>query len=161
MEKRKFRFNVIDALIILVVIAAVGVLAYVFASEKGDTDEKIGEKVKIQYVLQTTETREQFVKNITASDIIYDDESGKVLGTVVSVTDEPAYFTGTDNKNAVQVISEIEGKRNMFITVEADAEIQNSGYTVDGFSVKVGGTVKLSTPNLIANSNIVSVEVVG
>lgn len=59
MEKRKFRFNVIDALIILVVIAAVGVLAYVFASEKGDTDEKIGEKVKIQYVLQTTETRER------------------------------------------------------------------------------------------------------
>lgn len=49
----------------------------------------------------------------------------------------------------------------MFITVEADAEIQNSGYTVDGFSVIVGGTVKLSTPNLVANSNIVSVEVVG
>ena len=39
MSKRKFRFNIIDALIILLVLAAVGVIGYVVASEKQAPEE--------------------------------------------------------------------------------------------------------------------------
>lgn len=161
MAKRKFRFNAIDAIIILIVLAAVAVFGYVFMSDKTTEEDPPAEKVKIQYVLQTYETRERYVNNIAPSDILYEDETGKVLGTVVSVTDEPAYFTGTDNKNSVQVISEIEGKRNMFITVEAEAQPLKNGFSVDGNMLVVGGAAKAVTPNLIVNTNIISIEVIG
>lgn len=161
MAKRKFRFNAIDAIIILIVLAACAVFGYVFMSDSTKEEEPPAEKVKIQYVLQTFETREQYVGNIAESDIIYEDGTGKVLGTVVSVTHEPAYYTGVNGENAMQVISEIEGKRNMFITIETEAEPLKNGFSVDGNVFVVGGVAKFVTPNLIANSNIISIEVIG
>lgn len=160
MAKRKFRFNLIDAVIILIVLAAVAIFGYVFLSE-GSSDEKPEEVVKIQYVLQTVDLEDMFAGSISENDIIYESSTKKELGKVVSVTDEPAYFTGTDRKNSMHVISEIEGKCNLFVTVEAEAESLKNGYEVDGSVLIVGGTMMFETPNLISNSNIISIEVVG
>lgn len=160
MKKRKFRFNAIDAIIILIVLAAVAVFGYVFMSDE-PVEEEPEETVKIQYVLQTTETRERFVNNISESDIIYELGSEKILGTVVSVTDEPSYFTGTDGDSAMQVISEIEGRRNMFITVEAEAQLTKNGYSIDGNVITVGGGAEIVTPNMYTGASVISIEVIG
>ena len=64
MSKRKFRFNIIDALIILLVLAAVGVIGYVVASEKQAPEEVKQDKKNTQYVIQITELKDEFTGNI-------------------------------------------------------------------------------------------------
>ena len=71
MSKRKFRFNIIDALIILLVLAAVGVIGYVVASEK-QAPEEVKQDKKIQYVIQITELKDEFTGNIKQGVTLYE-----------------------------------------------------------------------------------------
>ena len=147
MSKRKFRFNIIDALIILLVLAAVGVIGYVVASEK-QAPEEVKQDKKIQYVIQITELKDEFTGNIK-------------LGVVTACNSEKTYYTGTDSKKGVQVISEIDGRSNMFVTLEADASFKDNIYPVNGVSLLVGTSIRFITPGLTSGAVVVSLETVG
>ena len=158
MSKRKFRFNIIDALIILLVLAAVGVIGYVVASEK-QTPEEVKQDKKIQYVIQITELKDEFTGNIKPGETLYEVETNKKLGVVTACNSEKTYYT--DSKKGVQVISEIDGRSNMFVTVEADASFKDNIYTVNGVSILVGTSIRFITPGLTSGAVVVSLETVG
>ena len=155
MSKRKFRFNIIDALIILLVLAAVGVIGYVVASEK-QAPEEVKQDKKIQYVIQITELKDEFTGNIKPGETLYEK-----LGVVTACNSEKTYYTGTDSKKGVQVISEIDGRSNMFVTLEADASFKDNIYTVNGVSILVGTSIRFITPGLTSGAVVVSLETVG
>lgn len=160
MTKKKFRFNAVDAFIILVVIAALAVFAYVFVGGK-DSDVVGGnEKVRLQYVIQTVDIKERYVDAIAVGDELYEADTDSFLGTVTDVSAAPAYFTGTNAKTGAQVISEVEGRKSLYITLDSEAEVKDGTNYVDVIPILVGGTCRFITPKLIAGANIVSVEVV-
>lgn len=160
MSKRKFRFNIIDALIILLVLAAVGVIGYVVASEK-QAPEEVKQDKKIQYVIQITELTDEFTGNIKPGETLYEVETNKKLGVVTACNSEKTYYIGTDSKKGVQVISEIDGRSNMFVTLEADASFKDNIYTVNGVSILVGTSIRFITPGLTSGAVVVSLETVG
>lgn len=159
MSKKKSRFNVVDAVIILFVAAAVAVFGYVFLNEK-TVGTAGAEKVTIQYVLKVGEIKDMFTGNIVKGDQVYDADSDKSLGTVVAVSSAPSKRVGTNSATGAQVASEIEGRSDLYVTIEAEAKVIDEKYLVDGFHVVVGSVVNFVTPNLYAPSNIVSVEIV-
>lgn len=159
MAKKKIRFNAVDAVIILFVAAAVAVFGYVFLNEKSVGSAVGSENVKIQYVLKVGELKDIFIGNVEKGDKLIDSDANKKIGTVVAVSSAPAKRIGTNGLTGAQVISEIEGRSDLYITVEADAQFMDDKYLVDGIFITVGTVVNFATPNLYAASNIVSVEI--
>lgn len=159
MEKKKIRFNIIDVLIIVLVLAAMGVIGYVLLAERGDVVPQ-NEKVKINYVLMVTEMRAIYAENVKVGDEVYDQESNKYIGKVIQVSTTASKRTGTDRKTGEQVISELENRRDLYITVEAEADHVDNSYVVSGLTVVAGAVVNFISPALAQPANIISVETV-
>ena len=159
MTKKKTKFNIVDVIIIVLVLAAIAAVIYVFFGSKLSSDGVSNEKKKISYVLQITELREFYVDNISKDDSVYEADTDKYLGKVVSVSSAAATRIGTDLASGAQVVSEIEGRVNLFVTIENEAEFYDGQYLVDGIPIIVGNVVSMVTPDLLAPANIVSVEI--
>ena len=157
MEKKKRRFNVIDALIIILVLAAAAVAGYVLLSERGDVGSG-DEKVSINYVLMADEMRSVFADNIKVGDPVYDQDSKKPIGKVVQVSSAVSRRTGTNRQTGEQVFTDLQNRRDLYVTVEAEAEHSDNMYLVSGINIVVGGVINFMTPNLMLPSNIISVE---
>jgi len=128
MEKRRFRFNIIDLLIILVVVA-VGLVAYLVffkADPPAPVDEM--EKAKIRYVLQVSQLSADFADNIEVGESVYDKDAGGVAGEIVAVDPKPYYYIGHDKVDGGQVRTLDEDYVNLYITVEADATVVDELY---------------------------------
>ena len=158
-EKKKRRFNVVDVIIIILVLAALAAAIYVFFGSKLTSGGASGEKKKISFVLQSTELRDFYVDSVKKDDDVYEDETDKYLGKVTAVSSTVATRIGTDLATGAQVVSEIEGRINLFVTIEGEAEFYDGQYLVDGIPIVVGNVVTMVTPNLLAPTNIVSVEI--
>lgn len=158
MAKKKIRFNAVDVLIILFVAAAVAVFGYVFLSEKNVGSSSSSDKLRLQYVLKVNDLDDKFVGNVSKGDDLIEFDTNKSIGTVVAVSSAPAKRIGTNAATGAQVISEIEQKSDLFITVETEAQFTDDTYFVDGIAVTVGNVVVMTAPNLYAAANIVSVE---
>ena len=156
-NKKKIRFNVVDVLIIVLVLAAVAVVGYVLLTERNDVAPQ-SENVKINYVLMVSEAQSAFADNVKVGDEVYEQESGKYIGKVVQVSSTVAKKVGTDRKTGEQVISELANRRDIFVTVEADAERSDNLYIVSGINIIAGGVLSFMTPGLMQPSNIISVE---
>ena len=159
MEKKKFRFNIVDAVIIILVLGAIAVVGYVLLSER-DTVAPDTERVKIDYVLMVNEMRSVYADNVKVGDEVYESETEKQVGTVVQVSTTASKRTGVNRQTGEQVITELDDRRDLYITVEAEAELTDNLYIVNGYNVLVGGVLTFVTPNLTQAANVVSVEIV-
>ena len=157
--KKKLRFNIVDLIIIILVIAAVTAGVCIFLGSKLGFGKDGNEKKKISYVLQLSELRDIYVDNIQNGDDAYDADTDKYLGKVVSVSSEATTRIGTDKSTGNMVVSEIEGRVDLFVTLENEAEYYDGQYFIDGIPVVVGGVVTFACPELLAPANFISVEI--
>ena len=157
MEKKKRRFNAVDAIIIVLVLAAAAVAGYVLLSEKEEVVPD-NEKVKIDYVLMVGEMRSIYADNVKVGDPVYDQDTEKYIGKVVQVSSAVSKRTGTNRQTGEQVVTDLQNRRDLYVTVEADAEHTDNMYIVSGINVVVGAVINFMTPDLIQPSNVVSVE---
>lgn len=159
MEKKRFRFNAVDAVIVILVLAAAAVVGYVIFTEKNNVAPQ-AEKVRINYVMMVNEMRSVYTDKVKVGDEVYESESEKYIGKVVQVSSTASKRTGTNRSNGDQVVTELENRRDLYVTVEADAELTDNLYIVNGFNVIVGGTLSFVTPDLTQPCNIISVEAI-
>jgi len=160
MEKRRFRFNIIDLLIILVVVA-VGLVAYLVffkADPPAPVDEM--EKAKIRYVLQVSQLSADFADNIEVGESVYDKDAGGVAGEIVAVDPKPYYYIGHDKVDGGQVRTLDEDYVNLYITVEADATVVDELYRVNKTNVHIGKKIVMMMPNLFCTGNCIDLTVV-
>ncbi len=132
MAGKKNKFNIIDALIIIVLAIAVAVLAYVFVisdhlSEKGETHT-------IEYVIEATSLNEIFRDSVSQGDKVFIETSSMPLEIGV-VTAQPEvtqnYKTYYDNETGEEVYTPAESLINIKITFRATAEKTEWGYCID------------------------------
>lgn len=150
-KNRKLRFNAIDVLILLLIAAAVYVLINVFLknSDSAQNTDSVNYKT-IQYVVEIANLDERFAQSVKAGDSVQDAIEKKNIGTVVGVQSEPykqSNFSYEENK---EVISEVEDKISMKITIEAEAVDTETAYTVNGYQILVGKQFSLMLPEMYA-----------
>ncbi|MBR6807107.1 MAG: DUF4330 family protein [Clostridia bacterium] len=134
MTAKKFRFNIIDAIILLVLIAAIGVLAYIFVIS--DDSEVEGEPHTVEYTIIVTSVNGKFKDSITEGSRVSLESNRKLdLGKVVkyeyggSVKTE---FNKKPGEEAAEVYSVIEDELiDMVITFRADTKKTEWGYCID------------------------------
>ncbi len=139
-KNRKLRFNAIDVLILLLIAAVVYVLMNVFVNNS--------DSAQIQYVVEISNLDERFAQSVKAGDSVQDAIEKKSIGTVVGVQTEPykqSNFSFDENK---EVISEVEDKISMKITIEAEAVDTETAYTVNGYQILVGKQFSLMLPEM-------------
>ena len=149
MSKRKLRFNAIDALIILVIAAAVFVLLYVFVfSGRGTQTASEVTSTTIRYVVEL-QNMDEHLRNVVKKDQPVEDAvERKKIGKVVGV--QPVDFEKItfDYVNGRETTSKVEGKVTLKITIEAQAVETDRAFTVDGCQIRVGQQYSLILPDL-------------
>ena len=130
MSEKKFRFNIIDAVIVLVLVAAVAVLGYVFILSD-DTEVK-GETHTVEYVIEVTSLNSMFTDAVSEGDRVTLEKDRELDLGVVSVPPEvrDSIKTGFDAEKEEEVYSKAEGLIDMLITFRAPAVETEWGYCI-------------------------------
>lgn len=149
MSKRKLRFNAIDALIILVIAAAVFVLLYVFVfSERGTQTSAEVNYTTIHYVVELTNIDEHLEDAVKKGQAVEDAVERKKIGTVSGVQAIPYEKVTFDYENGRETAAAVEGKITLKISIEAQAVESDRAFTVDGCEIRVGQQYSLILPDL-------------
>lgn len=133
------KINIIDIAVVLIIVTAVCVTYFKFnKSAHSDVSET---NSHIEYVVKAKAVRDFSVNAVEKGDKVYDTENDVYLGTVKSTRTEQAKEFLTKSNGEI-VYCDLPDKYNLYITIEADARVNNSGVYVDG------------TKPIINNSNI-------
>lgn len=183
-QKSKFRFNVVDAIVIAIIAVLACFLYFKFFTPR---EETLSNDVKIQYVLGINSLDKEFIDEIYESQggRIFDKFSGEDIGEVLSVVKSPASFqslnmeTGEDvyeyypaindpDDTGIEYVDEeseyekelIYDYYNVLIKVEADAQEEEGFFTVSGTEIKSGRAVYFTTSSYTGMGYCTSFQVV-
>lgn len=154
MAKSKVRFNLVDVIIILVIIAAAFA---VYNAVTGRNDAEASKSVTLRYVIKTEAIGGGLENNITSGSPLYSDDGIIKYGTVVSYEVRPEYHSGKDTASGELVINPVEGKYTIYLTVEAKATLTEHSYRVDGMEIYVGKEFKAMTPDLLFKCQCINI----
>jgi hypothetical protein len=129
------KINIVDLLIVLLTIAIVGGVYFVFF---GGADKQVVESTKVIYDFEITNVNTDFVDAINIGDPIRDSIRGNELGTLTSKASRPATMLNEDLANGRYVIADVPNSYDVVITIEAKAKITPANIIVGGAEVKVG-----------------------
>lgn len=161
MQKRKTGFNIIDALIIILVVA-VGLAAYfLFFRQEENTPEEIKlETSRVRYVLQINELPADYADNISVGESVIDYGTHTSAGDVVAVDFENYVYVGHNKTTGEQVLTPVEDYVNLYITVEGDATVYDQTYYVSDTSLYIGKRLDMMMPDLFCTGYVISLETV-
>jgi len=139
MEKKKFRINIID-IIILVLIICVAVFAVLKFSDGGQVSEATNVQ-KIRVVFFQEECADYVIAATEVGDAAYDGSYAKHLGVVTGVEiGDPISYT-TENGVTVPLIR--DGYHSVLLTTEIEGVLCEQGFLVGDSLYGVGHTLVL------------------
>lgn len=160
MTKKKMRFNIIDAVILIIVAAAIALLGYIFIFS--DDSEAPKDIHTVEYVLVVERVNKDLYDNdpIKNGAVVYDAEKKTVLGYV---SDEPETPNTFDPGYNPELQKEVYAPRtdliDVYVTIRCTAEKNEWGYTVSDVSMPVGATTKLIIGNMFATATTIEMNV--
>lgn len=153
MEKKRWRINLFDIVIILVVLC-LGIALYAFTHKTVVVETK-----KVTYQLEMIECPEGFAEKIHVGDKLTDNIKNYHMGTVVAVEAEPATKLGDDRVNGAIVERPLPGLETIKLTVEANVTESNSDLKVDGgYVVKAGKEIAVKGNGYAGKGYILTVN---
>ena len=147
MNKRKIRFNAIDVLLILVLLAIVAAVLYIFVLSDRGGDTLTAATHPIEYVIEVSEVEEQYVSLIKEGQPVEDAVWRKQIGTVAGVEAAPYEKVLFDYKNNEETTASRDGYVTLKITVAADAEETDRAFLVNGDAIRVGLKYSVRLPD--------------
>ena len=128
MEKKKFKINIID-IIIVVLILCVAVFAVLKFSDGGINDATSLDKVVIRYYLE--ECPDYVIAATEIGDPVYDGSSEQNMGTVTAIeTGDPIGYEVLPDGTSAPIVR--EGYSSVLITTEAEGTWSDHGVVVGG-----------------------------
>lgn len=137
MSEKKVKFTVIDLIIILVVFAIVAVGAYKIVPSMLNSTEK--EKVNFTVMIQNKD--DSFANAITVGDNVTISLTEKDGGVVKNVESKPAVTTAFNSIDGTYSNEVIGGKYDVYVTIEAEAEVSELAIKAGDTAVKVGAEI--------------------
>lgn len=156
MEK-KFRFNYIDVIIVVFVVAAF-VFAYKFINKSFDATSDMPE---ITFTVEVKGVPEDYSDRFAVGDKIRDAVKGGTLGVVTAVESLPATDLGVDDLNGRWVISEYKGQEDAYITVKGKATSYGPNIVIGQQEIKVGNLIHIKNTGAVGRGYIVKMDVEG
>jgi len=158
--KRRFRFNVIDALLLLILFAAMGLLGYIFLWNGAAPSEEAA-KTDLVYVIETKEFPKELRGLVSVGDKIVDTVGHYALGEVINVQYSDMTYTGLNEATGELVTSPFPNHLKVAITVRAAADVSDSAYSIGGYRMSVGTKVYFRVPHFTYSGYCVSLTADG
>jgi len=159
MDKKAYKFNIIDIILVAFILVAASVLVYIMLGNEifGGSDE-----TEIIYTLEMTLVRDEHIANIRKImpgteliDSVRNHEIGEVLG--VDVID--AYVNETDMETGVVRRVPYPGHSTVTIRVKAECKIEDGfKYVINGKPIMVGMPVNFRTPHFVGLARCIYLE---
>ncbi len=161
-KNKRGRFNVVDFLLIVLALLLVGALIYVFLPTSLMKNITADNTQNVQYTIEIIGVDEEFLDNIKHNDSVIDSVSKNGLGKVHVVDIGTPYtqlqYNEDDDGNGKAVLSPIEGKYNVKVTISATAKFESGeGYTVNGTRIAVGEKICASFPDYVCEAYCISI----
>lgn len=127
-EKRKGKFNIIDAVVIVVILVLIAGAVYKFRGL--DKTSKTSSMETVTYEMTIESLRSYAFDNLQVGDTVFDYTSGNAIGTIVNVewVDAVDPFYTLDGKT---IDAKVENRYDAIVTVEAQASESDGVYFVD------------------------------
>lgn len=150
-KKPKRKFNFIDFLIILVVVAIVGILIYVFSPWSHIEKLWTNNKVELTYFVEIKDVDIAYIESIKEGDGVINSVNKSSLGTVSEISKlEKAYvydYVLNEQGEMTCIRSEHPQKYNITLKIVATAEYDKGvGYSVNGRRIAIGELLDLRFP---------------
>ncbi len=149
-QKTKLKFNIIDFLIIVAIVA----LVVVFVFRGGLVDKISSLDSVIEYTVKVSDIQSGSFFLVEEGDVLYSDDDDRVLGKITSKKSAPAeMYTILSNGEIVK--SEKPDRIDMYLTVEASGTVDEDGCMIDGnFFVGSGKNISCYTHKLYFNAEV-------
>jgi len=147
-KKKKRGFNFVDFLLIIIALAIIGGVIYLFSPISFLKD--LGSQINgtLDYTVEIRNVDVMFIENIKENDVVIDSVSKNTIGTV-SAIDHNTKYTELDYRENADgqyegVFLEYPDRYNITVTITADAEfLEGQGYSVNNCRVAVGEKMSL------------------
>lgn len=154
MTEKKAKFTWIDALIILIVIAAGAVGVIKFAPSLLTKTERS----KTEFTVLISEKDESFAQAMSVGDRVTLSLTENDGGVVKDIKTEPAQVMVFDSIAGSYKIQELEAKCDIYVTVEADAAKTELAVKTGDTKIRVGEQVPVRGKGYAANGYIIEVD---
>ncbi len=156
-QRRKIRFNFIDALIILLILAVIAAAGYLIYT--AIRQPRALTNGTIEFDVRISNVDESGVPLIKVGDKVKDSVTGEPLGTILSVRTEKSKYVGNVAVEQDGVltfpVTEYEDQYDVYVKISADAIQDARGiYTVGTTRIVIGSPVYFKVPSFKSVSYI-------
>ncbi len=153
MAEKKAKFTVIDVIIILIVLAALAVCAVkIFPSVGGSKKETTTFTVLIQG------QDKDFADAVTVGDNVTISLTEKDGGVVKDVRTEQAVTMAYNSIDGVYSNENVDGKYDVYITIEAQTEVSDLAIKAGGTAIKVGAQTPVRGKGYASNGYVIEIN---
>lgn len=160
---RKHRFNAVDLIITLVIVAVIAAVVYIFFL--GDDVFGGTNTVKIQYTLEVRDERDELISaaSMNIGKTLVEGTSKYALGEVVDLYTTGAKYSTWDATTGQSTVSDYPEHSDICFVVNADATLdpENGRYSIGGFEMSVGSLVYLRLPYYAGTAYCTEVNLIG
>ncbi len=141
-KKEKHRFNFVDAIIIIFVVAALALIGYIFLF----MNNRDGEKVRICYAVECTEIREDIVNKFKPGELYT--MLGYEVGHAVDCVVGDMEYIGTTSEGET-VRTNTPGYNSVIFIIESDAIRMDYEYKLDDYiKFQTGCSMQLTSRSI-------------
>ncbi len=159
MPKTKTRFTIMDALILIAILAVIAVLLYVFVfNDLSSMHTAAAETHALTYVVEVSAIEEEQAAKILPGDTVINSATKVAIGTVTAVETRPYMHMGTNKTEGSLVLNPVDGQVNLYLTVQAEAVLDSISYNINGFDVYVGSLVHMAFNDIVCSGYCISLD---
>lgn len=151
----KRKFNVVDIIIIVIIICAIGVAGKILKNNSAG-NEALNETVCFEFL--ATEVRYEGADKVSVGDKVYNSTSSTYLGLVKESYVSPYFEAVFDPSKGEYVDVELENKCNVDIIVECNGYETDTGVFFEGQELKAGQEFFLKGKGYAFEGYIVDVD---
>lgn len=160
MEKKRYRFNFIDFIIILIIaVFALMVIYYILLPY---SDSPIGvESTDIEYKIRVNGMSNDLKDMVNVDDAVLENSGLNKIGKVKSVEYTDSIYVGIDKTSGRNVSQAYPDRVDMIITVSAKAQTNTGVYIIDGFTISPGTEISFRVPGFSGGAVCEEIHEVG
>ena len=157
-NRKKATFNLLDALIVILILGLIGTVVYGLFGGFRNTNK--AESVEFRFDVKISNVKKDALPLIAEGTLVKDSVTGESIGTIVAVkTEKSRYYGGvqTDEDGIYSlVVTNYPDEYDVYVTISSNAKEDNRGiFYVGDLRMLIGETVHFQVKSFSAVSYIV------
>jgi len=155
--KTRWKLNVLDIIIILAAILALGVVFMLLNADRGGITLSKGKPIDITYTLQLSNVEPDLLDVINEGDKVIETVEKHTIGTITGMTTEPYKPTTNNYADGGKVLSVVPDRYFVNLTIAVTVRDNGQELSVDGFAIRANSTMSVSGPRWAAQGLVTQI----